>query len=155
MDIINYKFKIYKISYISYNSKIYDWNILSSQFNNTLNNQQTKSVLENISPLLIIAGAESGKTRVIASKIAYLINKGTKPDNILAITFTQKAAEEMLDRTTSLVGDSPDLKITTFHSFCNDFIQENILETRLDSNFKTITETAQLVFFAKNVNTFG
>jgi len=100
MDIINYKFKIYKISYIWYNSKIYGWNILSSQFNHTLDNQQTRAVLENNSPLLIIAGAGSGKTRVIASKIAYLINKGTKPDNIFAITFTQKAAEEMLDRTT-------------------------------------------------------
>jgi len=84
-----------------------------------------------------------------------LIDKGTKPENILAITFTQKAAEEMLNRTTNLVGDAPDLKITTFHSFCNDFLQENLLETNLDSNFKTITETAQLVYFAKNVNTFG
>ena len=146
MDIINYKFKIYKISYISYNSKIYGWNILSSQFNNTLNNQQTKAVLENSSPLLIIAGAGSGKTRVLASKIAHLIDKGTKPENILAITFTQKAAEEMYDRTKSLVGDAPDLKITTFHSFCNDFLQENLLESGLDSNFKTITETDQLYF---------
>jgi len=75
-----------------------------------------------------------------------LIDKGTKPENILAITFTQKAAEEMYDRTKSLVGDAPDLKITTFHSFCNDFLQENLLESGLDSNFKTITETDQLYF---------
>jgi ATP-dependent DNA helicase UvrD/PcrA len=92
---------------------------------------------------------------VITSKISYLINNGTKPENILAITFTQKASEEMTVRTKNIIGYVYDLKITTFHSFCNDFLQENLLETKLDSNFKTITETAQLVFFAKNVNTFG
>jgi len=92
---------------------------------------------------------------VISSKISYLINNGTKPENILAITFTQKAAEEMTVRTKDIVGEEYDLKITTFHSFCNDFLQENLLETNLDSDFKTITETAPLVFFAKNVNTFG
>lgn len=105
--------------------------------------------------MLIIAGAGSGKTRVIASKIAYLIKKGTKPENILAITFTQKAAVEMIVRTSDLIGEVYDLKISTFHSFCNEFLQENLLDTRLNSNFKTITETAQLVFFARNINTFG
>ena len=85
-----------------------------------------KAVLENSSPLIIIAGAGSGKTRIIASKIAYVIEKGAKPENILAITFTQRAAEEMIVRTTDLVGETPDLKITTFHSFCNEFLRESI-----------------------------
>jgi DNA helicase II / ATP-dependent DNA helicase PcrA len=112
-------------------------------------------VIENSSPLLIIAGASSGKTRVIASKIAYLIKKGTKPENIIAITFTQKAAEEMIIRTAEIVEEIYDLKISTFHSFCNEFLQEHLLDTRLDSNFKIIAETAQLVFYARNINTFG
>ena len=83
-------------------------------------------MLENSSPLIIIAGAGSGKTRIIASKIAYVIEKGAKPEDILAVTFTQRAAEEMIVRTTDLVGETPDLKITTFHSFCNEFLRESI-----------------------------
>ncbi len=52
--------------------------------------------------------------------------KGIKPENILAITFTQKAAEEMIVRTTEIIGDIYDLKISTFHSFCDGFLQANI-----------------------------
>jgi superfamily I DNA/RNA helicase len=61
----------------------------------------------------------------------------------------------MINRTTNLIGDAHDLKITTFHSFWKDFLQENLLKIKLGANYKTITETAQLVFFEKNVNTFG
>ena len=120
-----------------------------------LNSQQLMAVRENDKPLLIIAGAGSGKTKVITTKIASLIQNGAKPENILALTFTQKAAEEMLARVSSIAGDIYDLQISTFHAFCNQFLRDNILETKLNSEFKVISETAQLVFFAKNINTFG
>lgn len=120
-----------------------------------LNPEQLKAVKENDKPLLIIAGAGSGKTRVITTKVASLIQSGVKPENILALTFTQKAAEEMLSRVCAAVGDIYDLQISTFHAFCNTFLRDNLLETRLNADFKVISDTAQLVFFAKNVNTFG
>ena len=120
-----------------------------------LNPQQLKAVQENDKPLLIIAGAGSGKTKVITTKVASLLQNGVKPENILALTFTQKAAEEMLTRVSAMAGDIYDLQISTFHAFCNQFLRDNILETKMNSDFKVISETAQLVFFAKNINSFG
>jgi len=120
-----------------------------------LNPQQLKAVRENEKPLLIIAGAGSGKTKVITTKVINLIRSGVKPSSILALTFTKKAAEEMLNRVMDKVGEEYDLQISTFHSFCNQFLKDNILETKLNSEFKVISDTAQLVFFAKNMNTFG
>jgi DNA helicase-2/ATP-dependent DNA helicase PcrA len=106
-------------------------------------------------PLLIIAGAGSGKTLTVASKIAYLIEQGAKPENILALAFNEKAAEELKNRVAGMVGNAQDLNISTFHSFCNQLIQDNILNTKLNANFKVITETAQLVYLTKNINSFG
>src|SRR3989304_6307876 len=120
-----------------------------------LNPQQLKGVRENKKPLLIIAGAGSGKTKVITTKVINLIRSGVKSSSILALTFTKKAAEEMLNRVMAQVGEEYDLQISTFHSFCNQFLKDNILETKLNSEFKVISDTAQLVFFAKNMNTFG
>jgi len=122
---------------------------------NRLNSQQSEAVKEIDRPLLIIAGAGSGKTLTVASKIAYLIAKGVPPENILALTFNQKAAEELKVRVTKLMKNPADLNISTFHSFCNQVIQDNILNTKLNANFKVITETAQLVYLAKNINSFG
>jgi DNA helicase II / ATP-dependent DNA helicase PcrA len=124
-------------------------------FTENLDSQQLEAVKVNDKPLLIIAGAGAGKTRTISSKIAELIKSGVKSENILALTFTKKAAEEMLSRVVGLVGEVYDLKISTFHSFCNEFIHENLLDTRLNSDFRVITDTAQLVYFARNINTFG
>jgi DNA helicase-2/ATP-dependent DNA helicase PcrA len=106
-------------------------------------------------PLLIIAGAGSGKTLTVASKIAYLIEQGAKTENILALAFNQKAAEELKNRVIGMVGNADDLSISTFHSFCNQVIQDNILNTKLNANFKVITETAQKVYLTKNINGFG
>jgi DNA helicase II / ATP-dependent DNA helicase PcrA len=64
----------------------------------SLNSPQQEAVKEIETPLLIIAGAGSGKTLTVASKVAYLIEKGTKPENILALAFNQKAAEELKER---------------------------------------------------------
>ena len=129
--------------------------ISSSTQNTCLNSQQYEAVKEVNCPLLIIAGAGSGKTFTVASKIAYLIKEGVKAENILALTFNQKAAEELKERVTGLLCSSEDLNISTFHSFCNQVIQDNILSTKLNANFRIITDTAQLVYLTKNINNFG
>src|SRR5665647_865662 len=126
-----------------------------SNFLDSLNSQQKEAVEEIEQPLLIIAGAGSGKTLTVASKIAYLIEQGAKPENILALAFNEKAAEELKNRVAGMVGNAQDLNISTFHSFCNQLIQENILNTKLNANFKVITDTAQLVYLTKNINSFG
>ncbi|MBU4484144.1 UvrD-helicase domain-containing protein, partial [bacterium] len=84
----------------------------------TLNNKQLEAVKFGDGPLLVLAGAGSGKTRVLTYRIAYLIQeKGIRPDEILAVTFTNKAAQEMKDRVQRLVGADPrSLWISTFHS---------------------------------------
>lgn len=86
---------------------------------NGLNDKQKEAVLATDGPCLVIAGAGSGKTKVLTHKIAYDIESGIKPWNILAITFTNKAANEMKERTEKLIGDAAkDLWMGTFHSIC-------------------------------------
>lgn len=120
-----------------------------------LNPPQQEAVKTIDGPNLIIAGAGSGKTRVITRKIAYLIQKGVSPESILALTFTDKAAAEMLERVNELVTTHGDLEITTFHAFCKEVISENILDLNLNANLKIIEDTAQLVWFIKNLDSFG
>lgn len=86
---------------------------------NRLNDRQKEAVLATDGPCLVIAGAGSGKTKVLTHKIAYDIESGIKPWNILAITFTNKAANEMKERIEKLIGDAAkDLWMGTFHSIC-------------------------------------
>ena len=90
-----------------------------------LNDKQREAVLNTEGPCLVIAGAGSGKTKVLTYKIAYLIKeKNVTPWNILAITFTNKAANEMRSRVENIVGDS-NAFIGTFHSFGLKVIREN------------------------------
>ncbi|KYC52768.1 MAG: DNA-dependent helicase II [Candidatus Methanofastidiosum methylothiophilum] len=119
-----------------------------------LNPEQKKAVETIQGPILIIAGAGSGKTGVITKKIAYLVSSGIPEENILALTFTDKAAAEMLSRVNELVGPKEGLTITTFHSFCKEIIEDNILELKLNSPLKVIEDTAQLVWFIKNIDSF-
>ena len=89
-----------------------------SAYLNALNPQQREAVLHTGRPLLILAGAGSGKTRVITTKIAYLIDKqGLDPSSILAVAFTNKAADEMRDRVRSLTPAGGEVMIKTFHAF--------------------------------------
>ncbi len=102
-----------------------------------LNNCQREAVLYNSGPLLILAGAGSGKTRVLTTKIGYLIeDMNVSPYNILAITFTNKAAKEMKDRIHLLIGDiSKSLQVSTFHSFGLRLLRENCNVLGYDNNF--------------------
>ena len=83
-----------------------------------LNQEQRKAVMHKDGPLMVIAGAGSGKTRVLTHRIIYLLNEGINPFNILALTFTNKAAKEMRSRIENIVGDtvSKNLWMGTFHS---------------------------------------
>lgn len=103
----------------------------------TLNDKQQEAVFYTDGPLLILAGAGSGKTRVLTHRIAYLIEeKGINPWNILAITFTNKAAGEMRERVDRLVGfGSESVWVSTFHSMCVRILRRHIGLLGYDTNF--------------------
>ena len=93
-----------------------------------LNKEQQKAVQHLLGPCLVIAGAGSGKTKVLTERIASLIDNGVPPYQILAITFTNKAAKEMKEREIKLIGyDAKSIQISTFHSLGLKIIKENYL----------------------------
>ena len=103
---------------------------------NGLNDKQKEAVLAQEGPCLVIAGAGSGKTKVLTHKIAYYIASGAKPWNILAITFTNKAANEMKERIEKLVGDSAkDIWMGTFHSICVRILRKYIDRIGFNTDF--------------------
>ena len=92
-----------------------------------LNPMQQKAVLKTEGPVLVLAGAGSGKTGALTVRIAHLIENGVKPWNILAITFTNKAAKEMRERVNGLIGDKDqDIWVSTFHSTCVRILRRDI-----------------------------
>ena len=102
-----------------------------------LNDKQYEAVVKTQGPCLVIAGAGSGKTKVLTHKIAYLIeHEGARPWDILAITFTNKAANEMKERITNLIGESAkDIWMGTFHSICVKILRRFIDRIGFDSSF--------------------
>ena len=106
-------------------------------FLENLNSKQKEAVLETEGPCLVIAGAGSGKTKVLTHKIAYLIEeKQVKPWNILAITFTNKAASEMKERISNLIGENAnDMWMGTFHSICIRILRKYIDRLGFNSDF--------------------
>ena len=123
----------------------------------TLNDKQKEAVLYNEGPLLIIAGAGAGKTKTLTTKIAYLIEEGfAMPYNILAITFTNKAAKEMKDRLFSLIGDlAKQVQVSTFHSFGLKLLRENYKKLGYEKNFVIMDSDDSLTVVKKIVKDLG
>src|SRR2546422_8169728 len=116
------------------------------QFLDSLNPEQRAAVLHTTGPLLILAGAGSGKTRVIASRIAYLVGDGhAEPHEVLAVTFTNKAAEEMRARVETLLGsDCGKMWVSTFHSLCARLLRREAPAIGLSRDFVIYDSSDQL-----------
>jgi DNA helicase-2/ATP-dependent DNA helicase PcrA len=116
-----------------------------------LNEAQHKAVTSTEGPLLILAGAGTGKTRVITARAAYLISQGVDPSNILAVTFTNKAAKEMRERLATMVEKDQAKKVTmsTFHALCLRLLRTGIERLGYKNNFTIYAESDQIGLIKK------
>lgn len=120
-----------------------------------LNDAQKKVVEHTDGPLLVVAGAGTGKTRVIVEKIGKLLDEGVQPEEILAVTFTEKAASEMLDRIlTSRSGLLLGLSVSTFNGYGNAILKEFGVNIGIPRNFNLLSEQGQIVFFRERLDLF-
>ena len=127
--------------------------MINSEYLNNLNNAQKEAVLYLDGPLLIVAGAGSGKTKVLTSRIAHIIKeKKAFPNQILSVTFTNKAAKEMQNRVSTILNsDAIGLSwLGTFHSICAKLLRKHAPAVGLNSNF-TIIDTDDQVRLIKNI----
>jgi len=126
------------------------------EFLTTLNVEQKKAVTHKQGPLLIVAGAGTGKTTVITQRLAWLIDqKKANPDEILALTFTEKAAAEMEERVDKLLPYGyVDLWVSTFHSFGERILRDYALEIGLDSGFQILSRAEQWLLINQNLDQF-
>ena len=118
-----------------------------------LNKDQKDAVLHLDGPLLIVAGAGSGKTKVLTTRIANIIHrKKAYPNQILAVTFTNKAAKEMQNRVSQILGSSATSLswLGTFHSICAKLLRKHASAVNLNSNF-TIIDTDDQIRLIKNI----
>lgn len=107
-----------------------------------LNEEQIKPVLDTEGAVLVLAGAGSGKTRVLTSRIAHILDKRLcSPSNVLAITFTNKAAKEMQERIAAILGDVGGMWICTIHSMCVRILRRHGEAAGIRSNFSIYSET--------------
>src|SRR5688572_2610357 len=123
----------------------------------SLNPEQQAAVLKTDGPLLILAGAGSGKTRVIAHRIAYLVSEGlSEPDRILAVTFTNKAAEEMRARVEALLRvDCRQMWVSTFHALCARLLRREAPHIGLSRDFVIYDSTDQLTVVKQSLKSLG
>ncbi len=124
--------------------------------NTQFNPQQKKAITFGNGPLLIVAGAGTGKTMVITERIRHLIlDKGVKTDAILALTFTDKAAGEMQERVDKLLPYGyVDLWISTFHAFCQKILEQHALDIGLSNDFKLLNQTSAWLLVRQNLEKF-
>ena len=122
-----------------------------------LNKEQLEAIKHNTGPLLIIAGAGTGKTTVITERIKYLIlEKKIPPNEILALTFTEKAAYEMQERVDLLLPYGyTNLWIQTFHSFCDRILRDDVHAIGLDPSYKLISESESVLLMRQNIFNLG
>lgn len=120
------------------------------------NHEQQRAIQHGDGPQLIVAGAGTGKTRVITARIAYLITeKNLNVDQILALTFTDKAAEEMEERVDQMLPYGyVDLWISTFHSFCDKVLRRHGLDIGLPDSYKLVNETEAWLMIRRNLDRF-
>lgn len=116
-----------------------------SGFTGTLNPQQREAATQIHGPLLILAGAGTGKTRVITARIAHMVNEGIDPKHILAVTFTNKAANEMRERVKGMVrnGLGKKIGVGTFHAFCAKLLREFAEHVGYKKNFVIYSQSEQ------------
>lgn len=119
-----------------------------------LNVEQKKAVTHVDGPLLIVAGAGTGKTTVITRRIAYLLEQNlAKPHEILALTFTEKAATEMEERVDKLLPlGTFDINISTFHAFCERILKQHALDIGIPNGFKLLDDAQRWILLYKNFN---
>jgi DNA helicase II / ATP-dependent DNA helicase PcrA len=122
-----------------------------------LNKEQKNAVTHKQGPLLIVAGAGTGKTTVITQRVFYLINeKLANPEEILALTFTEKAAEEMEERVDNLLPYGyVDLWVSTFHSFCERILRDHALDIGLPAGFKILDSVPSWLLIRQNFDKFN
>ena len=124
----------------------------------TLNESQEKAVLTTNGPLLVIAGAGSGKTKVLVHRIAHLIEKGARPDAILALTFTNKAASEMKERVLRLLSEKKLASLPwmgTFHSLCVYILRESGKEAGIKKSFSIADDEDSLSLIKSSLRDLG
>jgi len=121
---------------------------MSEQFNES----QQQAIAHSGSPLLVIAGPGSGKTRVIVERVDHLSKNGIQSDNILCLTFTQKAAGEMKERLEKK--GIMNATVSTYHAFCRDLCAENGEATGVGKETKIIPKSSMLVWCMKNTDSF-
>lgn len=117
-----------------------------------LNPQQQEAVTHGDGPCLVVAGAGTGKTGVITRRIAYLVQeKNVSPENIVALTFTDKAATEMQERLDQLLDYGVFVTTATFHSFCNELIRRHAFRIGIDPEARLITEADQIAILREHI----
>ena len=118
----------------------------------TLKPKQLTAVQHSEGPLLIIAGAGTGKTTTITAKIAHMVeNDGILPEHILALTFSKEAARNMERKIGELLGENRDVTVSTFHSFCAEIIRDNSRECGISDDFSIFQEIDSAIFFYSEV----
>src|SRR5215211_2954812 len=118
-----------------------------------LNRSQRVAVTHPGGPLIVVAGAGTGKTRALTRRFAWLVDEGAAPDEILALTFSSPAAAEMRERLEALI-EAPyeELHMATFHSFCSQLLQDEALEAGLDPFFSTVTPADRLALLLERID---